>query len=414
VVIKQTLKRNAVPAGLGRLVLAFTVQLVANGLAGAGGPGFPRDNAELSAINPTYITPDGLTFAIWGLIYLFEILSLIEMSCGRGGFNVHRRDAALSSLSLAFLLNAAWLLAFAQEAYLISLVIMICYLFALLATYLELDMVHDTDIFLPVSVSMNLAWVCVATCLNFLITSARMGWTFLFDVGLSAPGEQLLETAGTPLLSGAAIIVITLLALWLLGTRRDWPFAATVAWACLGLRRGQPEVIEVTQVATYAAIVCGVLVAYTVLMRCRCRRSPSPLLLPLSSTRELSTKEHQFKTVKLQTDMQDLQERMQQAKAVAVNTASDVNSDVNELKDQFNHAKLQVTKMDPTTNVSNSTRLKLYSLFKSATVGPVQGQRPSRLHAVDCAKYDAWAKNKNMDKQTAMRQYIDAVNSIKR
>ena len=33
-----------------------------------------KDNKELSDENPTYLTPDGKTFAVWGMIYLLEMV----------------------------------------------------------------------------------------------------------------------------------------------------------------------------------------------------------------------------------------------------------------------------------------------------------------------------------------------------
>ncbi len=34
------------------------------------------DNARISRENPTYLSPDGATFSIWGFIYLFETFTI--------------------------------------------------------------------------------------------------------------------------------------------------------------------------------------------------------------------------------------------------------------------------------------------------------------------------------------------------
>ena len=60
----------------------------------------------------------------------------------------------------------------------------------------------------------------------------------------------------------------------------------------------------------------------------------------------------------------------------------------------------------------NDTLLKLYSLYKQATVGDVQGSRPGFTDFVGRAKYDAWAAIQGLDTDKAKQQYIDLVNSL--
>ena len=60
----------------------------------------------------------------------------------------------------------------------------------------------------------------------------------------------------------------------------------------------------------------------------------------------------------------------------------------------------------------NDTMLKLYSLYKQATTGDVQGKRPGFTNPVGRAKYDAWKKEKGMGQDDAMQQYVDLVESL--
>ena len=62
----------------------------------------------------------------------------------------------------------------------------------------------------------------------------------------------------------------------------------------------------------------------------------------------------------------------------------------------------------------NSTLLKLYSYYKQATDGDVQGNRPGAFDFVGGAKYDAWSKLKGMDKDEAMTNYIKQVDKLNR
>jgi acyl-CoA-binding protein len=53
--------------------------------------------------------------------------------------------------------------------------------------------------------------------------------------------------------------------------------------------------------------------------------------------------------------------------------------------------------------------LRLYALYKQATVGDVQGDRPGAFKFADRAKYDAWAKAKGTSSKQAMESYIKLV-----
>ena len=61
---------------------------------------------------------------------------------------------------------------------------------------------------------------------------------------------------------------------------------------------------------------------------------------------------------------------------------------------------------------SNENLLELYSLFKQATVGDVQGKRPGMLDLKGRAKYDAWSSVKGTSKDDAMTQYVALVDRL--
>jgi acyl-CoA-binding protein len=74
------------------------------------------------------------------------------------------------------------------------------------------------------------------------------------------------------------------------------------------------------------------------------------------------------------------------------------------LEDDFRSAQERVKTL--TTRPSNDSLLELYSLFKQATEGDVQGKRPGMLDLKGRAKYDAWAGRKGVAKDAAMQQYV--------
>ena len=61
----------------------------------------------------------------------------------------------------------------------------------------------------------------------------------------------------------------------------------------------------------------------------------------------------------------------------------------------------------------NMTLLKIYSLYKQATEGDVEGKRPGFTDMVGRARYDAWAAVKGQGADEAMQEYIDLIESLK-
>jgi acyl-CoA-binding protein len=81
-----------------------------------------------------------------------------------------------------------------------------------------------------------------------------------------------------------------------------------------------------------------------------------------------------------------------------------------DLKEHFEAA--QARAKDLPAKPSNDDLLALYSLYKQATVGDVQGDRPSGFDFVGGAKYDAWEKRLGMSSDEAMQAYIDLVDEL--
>lgn len=82
-------------------------------------------------------------------------------------------------------------------------------------------------------------------------------------------------------------------------------------------------------------------------------------------------------------------------------------SDLNTL---FEQAQKDVTTL--AERPDNQTLLQLYALFKQATDGDVQGERPGMMDFINRAKYDAWDKLKGQTGEQAMQGYVDLVKSL--
>ncbi len=62
---------------------------------------------------------------------------------------------------------------------------------------------------------------------------------------------------------------------------------------------------------------------------------------------------------------------------------------------------------------SNETLLQLYSLYKQATEGDVNGDAPTMFDFVAKAKYEAWTAQKGKAKDAAQEEYIQLVQKLK-
>ncbi len=84
---------------------------------------------------------------------------------------------------------------------------------------------------------------------------------------------------------------------------------------------------------------------------------------------------------------------------------------MSDLKKRFEQAQKEVTQLPERPD--NNTLLRLYALYKQATDGDVTGDRPGGFDLVGAAKYDARAKVKGVDTDTAMGIYIELVEKLK-
>mmetsp|Transcript_48492 Transcript_48492/g.141266 ORF Transcript_48492/g.141266 Transcript_48492/m.141266 type:complete len:278 (-) Transcript_48492:281-1114(-) len=197
-----------------------------------------KDNKIISDSNPTYLTPDGPTFAVWGFIYLFELVlvaaqllhshsmeDLFARRCPLTGLNVRER------LIAAFATNAFWLPIFSNERFWAALVVMLAYLAFLLSVYKDLNVEHThglaQTVVLTTGVAMNTSWIVVASSVSLFLCGGRLGWKDKYGV------------CGSP---AAAMLVVLLVTA--LGCERVWrggdvAWAFVAAWALRGIYRMQ-------------------------------------------------------------------------------------------------------------------------------------------------------------------------------
>lgn len=84
---------------------------------------------------------------------------------------------------------------------------------------------------------------------------------------------------------------------------------------------------------------------------------------------------------------------------------------MSDLRKQFEQAAQDVQVLSDRPD--NNTLLRLYGLYKQASVGDISGAKPGFFDFVGTAKYEAWARLKGTDPDSAMQQYVDLVRTLR-
>lgn len=183
---------------------------------------------EASAKYPNLFTPAGVTFSIWGLIYLLLLAYTLHQ------FGLGRRDAGPERerifartgrhFILTSLANIAWLLAWHHGMIGLSVLVMLLLLFSLIriAAGLRAATLTLADrLCLRLPFSVYFGWITVATIANITVLLVRLGWN----------GFGVAESAWTVivLLLGAAIGTMRML------KDKDYFYGAALVWAYGGI-----------------------------------------------------------------------------------------------------------------------------------------------------------------------------------
>lgn len=187
------------------------------------------NTGEVSARYPNLFVPAGLTFSIWGLIYLLLLLFVLypwrRMAAGDA-----RGAELLQSIgpwfAIGCLANMGWIWAWHHLALPLSLVFMLVLLVSLIALYLRLQvsrrLVRPAEkLAMQIPVSIYLGWICIASIANVTALLVASGWKG------GPPGEVF--WAGLMIAAGGVLGMVFLR--W----RGDLLFTATLCWAFLGI-----------------------------------------------------------------------------------------------------------------------------------------------------------------------------------
>lgn len=231
-------------------LLGFVGTVVVNALANI----LPINNittGELSDLYPNLFVPTGLTFAIWGLIYVLLGIFVIYPLVPRVRRDPQKVDFVRRIGPLFFiscLINIGWIFAWHYQILPLSLVLMLILLGCLLAIYLRLNVgkseaTKAERYFVHLPFSVYLGWITIATIANVTALLVDSNWN---TWGI---GEQFWAVA--------VIAVGIAIALSVLFTRRDIFYSLVVDWALLGILLKRLSVTTVPDQSVVVVTIVG-------------------------------------------------------------------------------------------------------------------------------------------------------------
>ena len=175
-----------------------------------------KTTGQLSDAYPNLFVPAGITFSIWGIIYLllaaYCVLQFLTPSK-----EIAIRISWLFILSCVF--NGLWIVAWHYQKLPLSLLIMIGLLVSLIMINLRLK---DLPVgVLKATFGIYLGWICIATIANVTAVLVNAGWG---GIGISQQAWTIILIA-----IGTMIVALSII-------RIDNPFIGlSVVWAFTGI-----------------------------------------------------------------------------------------------------------------------------------------------------------------------------------
>ncbi len=203
-------------------ILMVTVNALANILPIAG-----ITTGEVSDSFPNLFAPAGITFSIWGVIYLLlGLYTLYQLGLFQKENPTDRELLTRVGNIFAFssLINSIWIFCWHYKVIFLSVILMLLILLSLITIHLVLKnkpMTRKEWFFIKLPFSIYFGWITVATIANItalLVTLGFNGW------GLSEP-----------VWTSTLIIIGTLIGMATAISAKDIPYVATLIWAFAGI-----------------------------------------------------------------------------------------------------------------------------------------------------------------------------------
>lgn len=228
----------------GAVVVGTVATIAINALAVL----LPLNGQETGAISdrlPTTVTPAGLTFSVWSVIYVGVIAYTIWQLLPR-----NRTDRAARATGWPFVVtcvaNSAWIFLWHYNVFLLTVPVMLVLLGGLLTIYLTLSrlgsrLTRPQWWFAALPFSLYLGWITVATIINIAAVMVNYGWN---GFGISAAVWGML-----------LLVVATLIGAFIGLRQGDLGYTGVLAWAFFGIIIARPSLTLVAATAGIGAVV---------------------------------------------------------------------------------------------------------------------------------------------------------------
>jgi translocator protein len=171
---------------------------------------------EISDSIPTYFTPAGYVFAIWGIIYIGLLIYNIIIFKQKDSFN----SKAAVWVIVSNIANSLWLLLWHYQYIELSVLVMLVLLFSLIIVFTQLSK-PKSPLLLTAPFSIYLGWISVATIANI---AAALYVSDIQDYGLS---EEMWSIIMIATATGISLVFSR--------TKKDPFFSLVILWAVIGI-----------------------------------------------------------------------------------------------------------------------------------------------------------------------------------
>lgn len=243
------------------VLVTYLAMIIVNGLANA----LPINGmitGDISDSYPNLFAPTGITFIIWGVIYLL----LAAHTAYQLGFFRKKGEKVKTALlkevgilfSISSLANVAWIFAWHYKNILLSLLVMLIILVCLMLIYVRINketLTANEKVFIRLPFSVYFGWITVATIAN--------ATTLLVDK-LGSPVNLL----GISEVVWTVVILLIGLAIGAFTTfkNRDIPYGLVIVWAYIGILvkhlLAQPDGFN----SQYPAVIVTVIISLVMLV----------------------------------------------------------------------------------------------------------------------------------------------------
>lgn len=209
------------------VVVTFLIMIGTNALANI----LPINEVTTEQVSDAYMNlfaPTGLTFAIWGLIYLllaaYTVYQLGLFQSDKSPFKENLFQKVGIYFSISSIANAVWIFAWHNFSIALSMILMIVILVCLIIINLEINKKNlslSEKIFIRLPFSIYFGWITVATIANATTLLVSIGWD---GFGISEPfWTSIIIAVG--LIIGIATII----------SNRDAAYGLVFIWAYAGI-----------------------------------------------------------------------------------------------------------------------------------------------------------------------------------